>query len=187
MAKKLKKLTDHLDRESMSRLRLVRHEKFRIPPTAIKTHKYLEQLQSAGARLVHPRPEALAALDAMRRLLAEATSGDLTHQGESVTGQTVAGWLAANLPPEVSALLDELTGQSGGGPLPPPPDGTLLELLREAKVLDAAEAARRLGWTMEQIENHARQNPDSIGFVAGSPAVVFDLGFATAVGSDRHA
>ncbi len=187
LARKLKRLIGQLDREAMPRLRLVRHERLRIPPTAAKTRKYLEELQSAGARLVHPRPEALAALDAMRRLLAEATSGDLTHQGESVAEETVAAWLAANLPAEVSALLDELTGEPEGGPPPPAPDGALLELLREDKVLDAAEAARRLGWTLEQMENHARQNPDSIGFVAGPAAVLFDLGFAPAVGSDRHA
>jgi hypothetical protein len=56
----------------------------------------------AGGRVVRVEAEALAALDAMRRLLAVATGGDLSLGGDTVEGATVRDWLKRNLPTQIT-------------------------------------------------------------------------------------
>ena len=52
---------------------------------AKKTREAVDKLEKAGARIVNVSADALAALEAISRLLADARSGDLTHRGDAVS------------------------------------------------------------------------------------------------------
>ena len=54
--------------------------------------------------------EALAALAAVRSLLADADSGDLSHNGETVTRKSVEQWLSTRMPAPLADLVDQLKG-----------------------------------------------------------------------------
>jgi hypothetical protein len=149
---------------------VVRDERLPIPQTAKVTQQRLKELTQAGGRLVRADKEALAALDAMRRLMARATSGDLIRDGEPVAPQTVREWLAVNLPKEISKLAADILGEDVPGREEPP--DALLELLQKHKVLPLEEAARRSGLPQERIENYARAHPDRVCLFGGVCPVV---------------
>jgi hypothetical protein len=52
--------------------------------------------------------EALTALEAVRRFLSDASSGDLAADGKSVKTRASEQWLAARIPPAAEALLKEI-------------------------------------------------------------------------------
>jgi hypothetical protein len=184
LARRLRNLEAGLADDEHKRLVLVRDLRLPISPGAKKTLEYLEKLKGAGARLVRPNVEAVTALDAIRRLLAMAQSGDLVNGGEIQEPQTVRDWLAANLPEPVRNLMDELTGASTS---PPNELDAILELLNEKLIISAEEAARHTGLSLEQLEIDARANPDQIGYLAGPPAVMFYVAPAAAGGLDEKA
>lgn len=171
LAALLRRLSSALSDEEKSRLVLLRDPRLPIRPGARKTRMYLEELERAGARLVRPQEDATAAVDAIRRMLTQAQSGDLANDGETIGPGTVREWLAANVPDSARDLLGELTGAAAAA------DGadTLLDLLRERLLLTADDAAALCGLPAARIENHARANPDRIGYLAGTPAVVFHV------------
>jgi hypothetical protein len=184
LAHRLRMLWTNLAGDERKRLVLVRDPRLPISPGARKTREYLEKLEAAGARLVRPNPEAVAALDAIRRLLAMAQSGDLVNGSESLKPQTVREWLATNLPGAVRKMMDELDGAS----IPPPNElDAILELLQEKLVISAEESARHTGLSLEQLEIDARANPDQIGYLAGPPALMFYVAPATSGGLDEQA
>jgi hypothetical protein len=148
---------------------VVRDERLAVSKTARVAQQRLQEIQQAGGRVVRASAEALAALDAMRQLLARATSGDLSLDGEPIASQTVRDWLANNLPREVAALAREILGED----LQPDdnPDA-LLELLDRRKVVPLEEAARLSGLPGELIENYARTHPNRVGLFGGACPVV---------------
>lgn len=98
LAARLRRLARSLDEGELRRLCLVRDPRLPISPKARITNQLLRDLQAKGARIVRPRPEVVAAMDAMKRILSEATSGDLSLRGEPVEAQRVREWLAKSLP-----------------------------------------------------------------------------------------
>jgi hypothetical protein len=180
LAARLRRLARTLDEAALKRLCLVRDPRLPISSKARMTKQLLRDLQNKGARLVRPQPDVVAAIDAMKRILSEATSGDLSLRGEPVDAKRVREWLAANLPGGVREMLDAFVAGSS-----PAEGDALLELLQEAKIIAAQEAANKLGWTLDQVENYARTNPRQVGLLAGPPSVLYHLVAAPA--ADRVA
>jgi AAA ATPase domain len=150
---------------------IVRDARLGISSTAKATQQRLEAIARAGGRVVRVEAEALAALDAMRRLLATATSGDLSSGGVTIDGSTVRDWLRRNLPKQIV----DFAGQLMGGKDVPEPDwqpDALLDLLRDRKVVPLDEAIRLTEVAANKIEAFAKQHPDRICFFSGHQPVV---------------
>ena len=91
LAGKFRRLVQSFSPEQKMRLVLLRHPQLRIRPGAKKVNQYLRRLNDRRVRLITPSLEALAALDALRSLLSDARSGDLTHRGTPVHEKTSPG------------------------------------------------------------------------------------------------
>jgi hypothetical protein len=117
LANKLRRLLhDDTPGKTVKRV-LVRHPRLHIPTGARKVCQYLQQLSDRHVRLITPSPEALAALDALRSLLSDARSGDLTHRGQPVHEKTVRSWFKSRTTRPARELMDAL--MSDREPLPP--------------------------------------------------------------------
>ena len=147
-----------------------------IPATAAGAIERLEELERRGARIVTPSREALIALDAARRLLADAETGDLTYRGDRVAPSTVEQWIRNHLPSPATQVLDSVTGSAAAGPAKPP-SGLVLALaalMADCKVASIEWARGELGCEARELEECARQNPDQFGLLAGAEPAVFE-------------
>ncbi len=173
LAARLRKILTSWDPAGIPELVLVRDARLGIKSTARRTRERLKELESRGARIVRPSAEALAALDAIRSLLADAESGDLSHQGRRVPPGSVEEWLRSNMPEPLRELVDEIHAKPIGE------DATLPEALtaclRERKVLSAQEAARETDYSLEEVIRCARQNPMQFGLLEGPPPVLYEM------------
>ncbi len=141
--------------------------------TAAASIDRLQELERRGARVITPSREALIALDAARRVLANLDSGDLTWRGEKAPVTTVEDWIRKHLPESAAKLLDELTGPVAD------PGGAGLRLglaayLDGKKLAAVADAAAHLQCTTTELENCARQNTDQFGLFGGPQPAVFE-------------
>jgi hypothetical protein len=150
---------------------IVRDARLGVSQTAKATQQRLGAIAQAGGRLVRIEAEALAALDAMRHLLATATSGDLSLGGDTVEGTTVRDWLKRNLPKQVIDFAGELIGEGARAGPDWQPDA-LLDLLQDRKVVPLDEAVRLTELVADKIETFAKQHPDRICFFGGNHPVV---------------
>jgi hypothetical protein len=87
---------------------VIRHAALEISPSARKTREYLAELMRMGCRLVQPSPEALASLQAVRSLVSDARSGDLSARGETLEPAEVTRWLFKHTASVLAPLLDQL-------------------------------------------------------------------------------
>ena len=169
--RKLRRITQEWD-GSKADLVIVRDALNPLRATAMGSQSRLAELQKRGARLVNPSREALIALDAARRLLADVESGDLTYRGEKIPVSTVEGWVRENIPGSVSRMLDEITREQARE------DGALrMELaayLAENKIAALEHASRDLQCAVRKLEECAHQSPDQFGILAGTEPVVFE-------------
>jgi hypothetical protein len=141
-----------------TKLCVLRDARLTIPSKAIRTRERLEQIVRDGGRVIRVEAEALAALDAMRRLVSAATSGDLSRNGDTVEPKTVREWLARNLPGQLAKLAEEVLCQAPAVAADPRKEA-LFDLIAKMKVFPAGEAARETGCTLEQLEDYARAYP----------------------------
>jgi hypothetical protein len=174
---------NHVNRTSLARwlakmqeqaapnLCIVRDARLGISPTAKATQQRLAAIAQAGGRVVRMEAEALAALDAMRHLLATATSGDLSLGGDTVEGATVRDWLKRNLPKQVIDFAGELMGEGVRAGPDWQPDA-LLDLLQDRKVVPLDEAVRLTEVAADKIEMFAKLHSDRICFFGGNHPVV---------------
>jgi hypothetical protein len=178
LVKKLERLNAQLSQGQTGQLVLLRDGRRPIGPGAKKTKVLRDELLKRGARWVEPSVEALVALDALRKLLSDARSGDLANHGATVVEQTVLDWLAENLPPELRNLLDEVL-PSVVGPHPDPDDLALYEavaeLLQRHHLISVADAASMLNRANDEIANCAPRHSDRIGALGEPPIVLFRL------------
>lgn len=172
LAAKLKRLKTFQVGNPQARIILVRDPRLAIGKHARACRTYLDGLTGAGARLIHPPLEALAALDALRQLLADAKSGDLT----AIQPDTVAEWLARHLPAPLESLLEEIAGNAAAVP---PQDASkredLLELIEQRCVIAAADAARELHMSTGEILGLVADAPDLAGLLGGPPPILYRL------------
>lgn len=143
------------------------------PRQGLRGAQYLEQLKNRGAQQIHPLPEALAALQAIRDLIATARSGELTNDGERVDEADTTKWALANLPPQLEALRDELTIKQDKT-LEDGAKTRLLALLNQVKVVEAEMAGRELSMSTEEVASCARRYPMHFGILEGPPLVLFE-------------
>jgi hypothetical protein len=178
LVKKLERLNAQLSQGQISQLVLLRDGRRPIGPGAKKTRALRDELLGRGARWVEPSVEALVALDALRKLLSDARSGDLANHGATVIEQTVLDWLAENLPPELRDLLDEVL-PSGVVPQPEPDDLALYEavaeLLQRHHLMSITDVAGMLNRANGEIANCVQQHSDRIGALGEPPIVLFRL------------
>jgi hypothetical protein len=177
LVKKLDRLRKVAQDDPATKLILLRDSRLPIGPTATKTRALREQLLQKGARWVEPSVEALLTLDALRRLLSDAKSGELDNHGETVELQTVQDWLAANLAAEMKNVFEEILLEESG--LKPAIDLQLYEgiadLLQRHPVVSVTDAATLLGREVTEIAECAQQNADRIGVLGQPPSVLFHL------------
>ena len=176
LAGKLRRLVQNFSPEKGQRLVLLRHPQFRISPGAKKVNQYLRRLNDRRVRLITPSLEALAALDALRSLLSDARSGDLTHQGNPVHEKTVREWFKSLKVSSAKAFMDDVLSESD--PMSPEDQKILqrlLELMEKERVIALTEAARRMHIEASRLEQFVKNHLREIGYLEGPPAVLFDV------------
>ncbi len=153
------------------KLVLLRDPRLPIPASAKTTRQVLEELTAERASYVTPSLEVLAALDALRRLLADAQAGDLANRGEALAAADVKQWLVRHLPEDLRGFRDDLFAR----PDVAPPDLSLLEdlaeLVQRRFVLDVREAAELLQHDLEDVEECVRRHAARFGVLDG-PALI---------------
>jgi len=173
LAFQLKRLSEGMKKGRHPNLILIRDPRLAIKPTAQKTHEYLAELKKQGARMLHPSVEVLAALDALRSLLAEAKAGDLDCQGRTIGPDTLRKWLEENIPP---ALQDFMENLSASNPEEDDfPSEALLALTEEQSLIALSEAAKQIGRPALSLESWVRRNPGLVGLLNGPPAIIFQI------------
>jgi hypothetical protein len=174
LAARLRRLSRAPNGQS-EKLVLLRDPRLAISRTAYASRRYLGDLGSQGARLLRPSLEALQALEALRTLLADARSGDLTYAGEPVAPETVQDWIARNLPSSLDDLLHDIGAPNAGAAANPGLKEDLLALVEERCLVAAEEAARQLGQDVPVLRQMVSANPGLAGWLEGPPALLYRL------------
>jgi hypothetical protein len=177
LVKKLARLNAQLDEGRLKELVLLRDGRTPIGANAVKTRSLRDELLRKGARWVEPSLEALAALDALRRLLADAQAGDLANHGDTVELQTVQDWLARNLAGELKDLLGEVFPTSTMT-TPGMVDSlyeSVAEVLQRQHVVSVAHVAALLERECDEIEACVRNHSERLGVLGDPPAALFQL------------
>lgn len=185
LAAKLKTLsTLYPAKSGLQKLVLLRDERSPISKNAKKTLDYLDILQRNEAIYLPVPPQTLAALDALRQLLADAAAGDLACGAETIHMDRVLDWLRSHLPDSLKELADVLVTQGreplGGG------DSVYLATLQEwlserclARWADAIQAVNVSGKQADALLTAAEQRTDLFGVIHGEPTVVFSSRMAS--------
>jgi hypothetical protein len=171
LVNRLRKLGEKWDSTVVPRLVLLRDARLGIGTQAKASQQRLAELREKNAELVNVSPEALAALHALRGLLADAGSGDLSHGADTVTRRSVEQWLLAHMPEPLAELVDQLTGETGRGLSHLIP--ALTAFLNERKVASLAETAQELKASEKEVADCARQNPVQFALLDGRDPVLF--------------
>jgi hypothetical protein len=174
---RLKRILATLPRKDGNRTLLLRDPRLPIAKTATKTRTHLETLRKQGVALVEPTVEALAALEALGEVLADAKSGDLNHEGNTVPESRVVEWLRSLggdlLLEPIGEFADSLTQ-------PPPPTleaivDDLADLLSRKRILEVEEASAHLDVHASQLLEVARRASNRFLVLEGPPEVVLDI------------
>ena len=150
------------------RLLLLRDRRLPISATARMTQQRLKSIEEKGGRFVAVSEEAVESLAALRRLLADAQSGDLAYQGDSVPTSGVVEWLAGHVPAAVEPLVSEIDVSYLLNP-------KLTDLLAQRKMVSLEQAAQALRSRPEEVESCARRDPRLFGMLGGRTPVLFQL------------
>jgi hypothetical protein len=175
LAGKFRRLVQNFPTEQKMRLVLLRHPQLRIRPGAKKVNQYLRRLNDRNVRLIVPSLEALAALDALRSLLSDARSGDLTHRGLPVHEKTIREWFKSLKDCPAKAFVDEVLSESGPVSFEDQEMlQRLLELLERERIIALTEAALRMDIDATPLEAFIQNHIREIGYLEGPPVVLFD-------------
>jgi hypothetical protein len=174
LANRLRKINQEWNPSTLPRLLLLRDERLGISKTAKASHQYLEELQNKGAVWVNPSAEAVAALEAMRRLLADAQSGDSSYNGESVAPGTVESWMRNSMPSAVRELLRVLLGDRVQTDQVEAAEA-LADYLAGRCVVSITGAAADLQIPEGELIQLARDHASRFGLLEGPPAVLFRM------------
>ncbi|HQX53921.1 MAG TPA: hypothetical protein PLR25_28670, partial [Planctomycetaceae bacterium] len=178
LAARLKRLKSQTGLNRLDRLVIVRDSRAPISPTAKKAEEYLADLRKRGVALVHPAPEVLATLDALRSLLSDARSGDLAFQGDTVAPKTLEEWFAKHLSNNLKEFVLEII-EVDRNAQESSDDSVLIEaintLLAKEPVVNLEEAAAQLGASCEQLEVVIRRYPHLFGLLGNSGSLLFRI------------
>lgn len=175
LASRLKKIFEAWNPFETPRLLLVRDARMPIGANARVTRQCLRSIEEQGGRLIPVSQEAVESLAALRRLLADAESGNLAHRGEAVPPGRVEQWMAGHMPSALDPLIAQLRNESAQ-----PRDvavsnlgSKLAALLAESKVISLEDAARELQARPEEVESCALGDPRLFGLLAGPAPALF--------------
>jgi hypothetical protein len=172
LASRLRKIGEAWRPSEAPSLLLLRDSRLAIGANAKVTRQRLQSIEEQGGRLVTVSEEAMESLAALRRLLADAASGDLAHQGEAVTQSRVEQWIAGHMPAALDPLIAQLQTEIGQ-PSMDALSGRLATLLAESKIVSLEAAARILQARPEEVESCARRDPRLFGILGGSTPALF--------------
>ncbi|MCM2369019.1 AAA family ATPase [Aporhodopirellula aestuarii] len=178
LAAQLKRLIENRNAFNLHKLVLIRDGRLPISPGAVATRKRLDQLTKDESVLVRPTREVMAVLDAVRSLIADATCGDLTLDGQAVAVTTVRQWLADHLDSVTREWVDQFCRPPRPGWIDDaPPDDTevdaVLEYLEASPVASVDTASRATGVAESRIVELAGVASDRLQIVSGDPSVIF--------------
>lgn len=157
-----------------------------IPRTSAVALRHWAEIHSearatppARVRPLSASAEMLAALAAVRSLMADALSGDLEQEGQTVPPQSVEAWIRDHIFDEsVEKLLAEIEFGTAEVELAVPVDPTLrdaaLEIVKTRSVTSAAELAREVGCSETDLLAIVAADAAVFGVLGSPPAVVFD-------------
>lgn len=115
LASRLRRLKTQWEMRGLERLVLIRDERIPLSEGARKVRTYLDELEQRKVVTVTPDVETLAMLDAVRNLLSNARSGDLSLGGDVISPQRVEGWLRESLPECLLTLMEQILGRRVSG------------------------------------------------------------------------
>ncbi|WP_417748107.1 ATP-binding protein [Rosistilla oblonga] len=179
LAAQLRRLIQNREAFGLHKLVLIRDGRLPISPGAQTTRDRLDQLTKEEGVLLRPTREIMAVLDAVRSLIADATCGDLTLDGQVVGATTVRQWLSDNLDSVVREWIDEFRTPLRPGWIDDdatPDDNdvdAVLECLASTPVALVDAIADSTGIDRERVKELAGLAGDRIGVIHGDAAVVF--------------
>ncbi|HWL09293.1 MAG TPA: AAA family ATPase [Planctomicrobium sp.] len=103
-----RRLRDQVAQRRVQRMILLRDARLPISSGAKKTRESLEELERQGATLLSPDAEMLVTIDALRDLLSDAKSGDLSYNGETISPETVSAWLRPKLNDNLKNFVEQI-------------------------------------------------------------------------------
>ncbi len=174
----LERLRQALDDGRLEKVVVVRD--IREPIRGDAATRQLKALRDRGAAFLRTTPEMLAALDALRSLLADAQSGDLCRDADPISVTSVQGWLERQVP----AVVGDLVEQVFEYPRPPlleksdEPDlealaDRLADALQNCPVVAVERLVEVLKVSADLLGRCLERFPDRFGSLAGPPCVVF--------------
>ena len=188
LAKRLRRLRGEVKEDNIDKLVVLRHAQRPISKRAVKTREHLTHLQGGKSVFLRPDSEILSALDAMRSLLSDAKSGDLSDGNSTFSAASVSQWIKENLSGNARDFVEDIVApikdtQAASSTIDPKTVATdatfddslpeLLLLLEDKRMLPLEEAAKLLEVEVSQLEKTARNHPGKIGYLAGPPSVVY--------------
>jgi hypothetical protein len=180
MAAKLRRVYQQQNR--FDKLLILRDQRLPIKDGWHQSKAQRQTLLKGGALWAEPSPECLAALDALRQLLAEAQGGNLENRGENVDAETLRDWLLKHLATELNSILEEIlplsttTTVSGvAKPVDLVLRERLTEFLQRHHVARLTDAADLLGLENASLSDCALNYPDRFGVLGNPPIVLFEL------------
>jgi hypothetical protein len=175
LVRKLDQLRKLAEESPTTKLILLRDSRLPIGKTATKTRELRERLLKKGARWIEPSPEALNTLDALRRLLSDAKSGELDNRGDTVELKTVQDWLAQHLAAELKGVFSEFAPTDAMPPAPEELYEEIAELLSGHHMVSVVDAAAFLSREVKDVEACAQRNSERLGALGDPPSVLFRL------------
>lgn len=177
LAWRFRRLVAQLDDNDLDRLVIVRHPHLPISKRAKKSRHYLERLQAQRAVFIQPDTEIMATLHALSGLLADARSGDLANDSETVGDTTVREWLKHNLDSGLAGFLEDLTGDVDH-PVTEEESRIaqdVLAFIHNRKVARVDEAAQEIETTPEKVLDAVLKNPGKMVYLEGPPPVFYEF------------
>jgi Cdc6-like AAA superfamily ATPase len=175
---KLKALLACPRRQDGARWAIVRDPRLSIGKSAVKTREALDRLVAGGATIIEPTIEALAALEALSSLLADAKSGDLANEGETVAPGDVVKWLRSlrdDLRLEPIRELVDVIVNGGNKVVPAADEQDLADYLGRERVALLEVVSRELACDPTRLIDVARRNPTRFLVLEGPPTVFLDM------------
>lgn len=173
----LKKINQRFpEKLNIQKLVLLKDERSPISQGAVASLNHLRQIEVNGGVYHRVCPEAIAALDALKELLADVKAGDLSFGGENIAVRTVIDWLRKQLPEPLSALAEILTIPAAGTGFDQPSIiERLQELMNERRICGAEEASTTLNYATTELVAAASERADLFRVLDGKQPVIFSV------------
>jgi len=177
LAAQLRRLRDQAGSGRLDRLVVIRDARVPVTRTARRAQQYLRELQEDGrTKVVHPSVEVLAALDALRALLSDARSGDLSCAGETVSPGVFEEWFRGQMSGQVQEFVREVLEPLSAGDETSQETAlfeSLQALLAEQPVLRLQVAAEQLGVSPQQLIALSQRFSHVVGVLGDGDRLVF--------------